>query len=469
MASAPVAGGPLTSERAQEALEQLIAEHAIPGAGFAAARDGQIVATAAAGVTSVDTGLRCDDSTIWQPGSIGKMYTAVLVMQLVDEGRLDLDAPVAAHLPDLRFADAEATRSITARQLLSHTAGIDGDRLDESGRLFGRGDDALQRYVASLADLPQMLPPGRLWSYCNAGYMVLGRLVEVLRGATFEQVLSETLLQPAGLDNTWCFPEEVVARNVAAGHFPGPGGSMSVSPIWALGRAGAAAGAVPYTTMADLLGFAAILLRRGVAADGTRILSEASVAEMLRPHVVCPERELLGGHWGLGVMMRIEPAPSVYGHDGNTLGQTAALRFVPERGIAYALITNRNQANAVFSVLCNAIVDDWAGIVTPRQRRPADGLEVRDVQRLAGTYGNVAAQIDVEVDHGQPTMALRARRETAEQLATTPSPLRPVDQDTFLVHLDIVDEDLQVAFVEPDASGRPGFLHFGGRLYKRER
>jgi CubicO group peptidase (beta-lactamase class C family) len=467
MATAPVAGGPLTSERARQALEQLIEAHGIPGAGFAAARDGQIVATAAAGVANLDTGLPVDDSTVWQPGSIGKTYTTVLVMQLVDDGLLDLDTPVRRYLPDLRFADTEATNTVTARQLLDHTAGIDGDRLDETGATFGRGDDALQRYVESLADLPQMLPPGRLWSYCNAGYMVLGRLVEVLRGMSFEQALAERLLQPAGLADTFWFPEQVVTRNVAAGHLPGPDGSLSVSPIWALGRAGAPAGAVPYTTMRDLLGFAEILLRGGVAANGARILSEAAVAEMLRPHVECPERELLGGHWGLGVMMRLDPAPAVYGHDGNTMGQTAALRFVPERNLAYALITNRHQANAVFAVLCNAIVDEWAGIVTPRQRKPVEGLAVPAPERLAGRYANVGAEIDVAVDGGQPTMTLRARRETAEQFASAPSPLRPIDQDTFVVHLDIVDEDLQVAFVEPAADGRPGFIHFGGRLYRR--
>jgi CubicO group peptidase (beta-lactamase class C family) len=467
MASASVAGRPLTSERAQQALEQLIAEHHIPGAGFAAAKDGQIVASAAAGVTNIDTGLRVDDSTIWQAGSIGKTYTTVLVMQLVDEGVLDLDAPVVTYIPDLRFADDNATRSITTRQLLSHTGGIDGDRIDETGAMFGRGDDAVRRYVASLSDLPQMLPPGKLWSYCNAGYIVLGRLVEVLRDLPFEQVLSERLLQPAGLTSTFCFAEDVVARNVAAGHIPTPDGGMSVSPIWALGRAGAPAGAVPYTTLGDLLGFAGILLRRGVAADGTRILSETAVAEMLRPHVECPERELLGGHWGLGVMMRVDSAPAVYGHDGNTMGQTAALRFIPERNLAYGLITNRHQANAAFGALCNAVVDDWAGIVTPRQRKPVEGLHVDNPERLAGTYANVAAQIEIELAGGVPTMSPRALRDTAEQLDVAPSPLRPLDQDTFVAHLDIADEDLQVAFVEPDAAGRPAFLHFGGRLYKR--
>lgn len=467
MTTAPLAGTSLDSARAQEALEDLIARHDIPGAGFAALRDGEVVATAAAGVANLDTGLRVTDGTIWQPGSIGKTYCTVLVMQLVDEGLVDLDRPVSGYIPGLRFADETATRTVTVRQLLSHTSGIDGDRIDETGALFGRSDDAVQRYVASLADLDQIVEPGRLWSYCNAGYIVLGRLVEVIRGATYESVLREKLLEPAGLGNTFCFPEEVVARNTAVGHMPSPDGTLKVAPIWVMGRSGGPAGVVPYASMTDLVRFADILVRGGIAADGTRILSAESVAEMQRPHAECPERELLGGHWGLGLLAKLDPGPAVYGHDGNTLGQTAAMRYVPERNLAFALITNRHQTNMLFAELCNAIVDDWAGITTARQRKPVEGMQVDASERFTGTYANVAAEIPVALSDGALSMELRPRRALAEPLDLTPFPLRPLDDATFLARIDIVDDDLQVAFLEPDAGGRPRYLHFGGRLYRR--
>ena len=467
MTTAPLAGTELTSSRAQEALERLIADHNIPGAGFAALRDGEVVATAAAGIANLDTGLRVTDGTIFQPGSIGKTYCTVLVMQLVDDGLVDLDKPVTGYIPGLRFADETATRTITVRQLLSHTGGIDGDRIDESGSQFGRGDDAVARYVASLADLDQIVEPGRLWSYCNAGYVVLGRLVEVLREATYESVLREKLLEPAGLRDTLCFPEEVVTRNVSAGHMPMPDASLKVSPIWALGRSGAPAGAIPYATVSDVVRFADVLLRGGVAGNGTRILSAESVAEMQRPHAECPERELLGGHWGLGLLAKLDPGPSVFGHDGNTLGQTAAMRFIPERNLAFALITNRHQTNMLFAELCNAIVDDWAGIVTARQRKPVDGLRVEAPERFTGTYANVAAEIPVTLQDGALTMELKPRREMAEMPDLKPFPMRPLDNTTFLARIDIVDDDLQVAFLEPDGAGRPKYLHFGGRLYRR--
>ena len=127
----------LTEERARESLEGLLERRSIPGAGFIATRGGELVAQVAAGVANLDTGVAVTRETLWQVGSIGKTYTAILVMQLVDEGLVELDRPVVGPLPELRVADPEATRSVTPRQLLSHTSGIDGDRIDETGATFG--------------------------------------------------------------------------------------------------------------------------------------------------------------------------------------------------------------------------------------------------------------------------------------------------------------------------------------------
>ena len=133
---------------------------------------------------------------LFLPGSIGKLYTATLVMMLVDEGKLDLDTPIRHYLPDFEVHDAHARDTVTPRHLLTHTSGFDGDHFTDTGR----GDDALARYVAGCADLPQIVDPGRIWSYSNSGYAILGRIVEVLTGVTFEQALRERLFTPLALD-----------------------------------------------------------------------------------------------------------------------------------------------------------------------------------------------------------------------------------------------------------------------------
>lgn len=173
-----------TSERAQEVLEELLEENGIPGAALAVMHNGEVIATAAAGIANPDTGLQVTDDTIFESGSVGKVYTATLVMQLVDEGLVDIDKPIVEYLPELRLADEDAHNAITARHLLTHTSGLDGDKM--GGPLYGNEDDAIERYVADLGDLNSLQRPGGYWAYSNAG-LILGRLVEVLRGKSFTE------------------------------------------------------------------------------------------------------------------------------------------------------------------------------------------------------------------------------------------------------------------------------------------
>jgi CubicO group peptidase (beta-lactamase class C family) len=464
----------LTSEGAQAVLESITRERHIPGAAFAVVRGGEIVATAATGSANLNTGLPVTPDTLFQAGSIGKVYTATLIMQLVDEGLIELDKPVRTYLPELKFADPAATKSVTVRQLLTHTSGLHGDKLDETGSQFGRGDDCLERYVASLGDLPQIVPPGRLWSYCNSGYMVLGRVIEVLTGLTYEQGLKERLIQPLGLSKTVLFAEEAILHSVAVGHIPNPEGGLKLAPIWAHGRCGAPAGASMVTSVHDLLAFAHMHLRGGVARDGTRILSEASVREMQVPHVGCTERQLLGDHWGLGWMMKTDFGPKVIGHDGNTYGQTASLRLLPEQDIAYALLTNKQrgttafyQGHAAFTELCQQLIDPSAGTITPKKPRPVDGLEL-DLKRFVGTYERVGVRHPVTVADGKLMFALEVTEQrSVEPIDPRPRELQPIDESTFLLHVDEVGEDMQIYFLEPDAAGRPQYLHFGARISRR--
>src|SRR5215467_14257591 len=110
----------------QERLPTLLAEHKVPGAAVAVLAGGQVI-DVAAGVLSKATGVEATVDSVFQVGSITKVWTTSLLMQLVDEGKLDLDNPIRRYLPEFALADAEAAATITVRQLLSHTAGFEGD------------------------------------------------------------------------------------------------------------------------------------------------------------------------------------------------------------------------------------------------------------------------------------------------------------------------------------------------------
>src|SRR5262249_30889547 len=145
--------------------------------------------------------------SLFQIGSITKIFTTTLVMQLVDAKLVDLDAPVQRYVPDFELAEAGAAARITVRHLLTHTSGIEGDYFED----FGRGDDSIERYVASLENIGLIHPTGAMWSYCNTGFVIAGRLVECATGLPFHEALQSRILDAVGLNHTTVLLERMLA------------------------------------------------------------------------------------------------------------------------------------------------------------------------------------------------------------------------------------------------------------------
>src|SRR5580692_6734800 len=215
-----------------ENLSGLLAKYKVPGAAIGVYSGGQVV-DFAAGVLSHATGVEATADSVFQIGSITKTWTATLVMQLADEELLDLDATVVTYLPDFGLADSEAARTMTVRQLLCHKAGFEGDIFTDTGT----NDDCVQKYVETLRTDPQLFPPGAMFSYNNAGYCVLGRIVEVLRGKPFDQALREHLFAPLGLAHAATDANSAILYRAAIGHLPNPedpDGNPVPAPIYSL-------------------------------------------------------------------------------------------------------------------------------------------------------------------------------------------------------------------------------------------
>src|SRR5215211_1860666 len=164
--------------------------------------------TAGFGVTSVEHPLPVDADTLFQIGSITKTFTGTVAMMLVEQGKLDLDAPLRTYLPKLRLKDEEAAARVTMRHLLQHTGGWLGDYFDDTGP----GEDALRRMVTRMAKLPQLTPLGEVWSYNNSGFYLAGRVIEVLTRQPYERVVKETIFDPLGMDHTFFFPGDVMTQ-----------------------------------------------------------------------------------------------------------------------------------------------------------------------------------------------------------------------------------------------------------------
>ncbi|MCC8246183.1 serine hydrolase domain-containing protein [Saccharothrix luteola] len=435
-------------------LAELCEAHQVPGASLAVLVDGEIH-ECATGVLHRGTGVEATTDSLFQIGSITKLYTATLIMQLVAEGALDLDAPVISVLPEFAVADAVATKTVTTRQLLSHTSGIDGDFFHDTGR----GDDCVAAYVAACAGLGQNHPPGATMSYCNSGFTVLGRIIEVLTGQVWDDVLRERLLDPIGAHSTVTLAEDVLRFRSALGHLGEPGEEPVPAPVWGLARSAGPAGTIN-ATAADVVRFARLHLDGGRAPDGTVVLPAEQVAAMRRPFVQLPAGPAHHMCWGLGWIVYDWPGGPVIGHDGATVGQKAFLRVVPESNVAIALLTNGGVPAEVYQRLFTEMLAELAGVAVPDFQPPAEPPEV-DVSRYVGSY--VREGYDVEVTEQDGVLHLRGESigELAAINAVTTAVLVPVEEGLFAARRNEHEPWVPVVFYTlPDGSP---YLHFSLR------
>jgi CubicO group peptidase (beta-lactamase class C family) len=446
-------------------LAAVLEQWDVPGAAFGAARGDEIV-TGAAGLLHRGTGYPVTPDSWFQVGSITKVFTATLVMQLVDDGLVDLDTPVGTYLEGFDVGDETANATITVRHLLSHTSGIDGDYFAD----FGRGLDACARYVASLSEVGMLYEPDTLFSYCNSGFSVLGLLLERLRGKDYDTILTERLLTPLGIAGG-TLAEQAMLHPSAVGHVPGPDDGPAVPESrWALPYASSSVGSTLFTDPAGLIAFARMHLARGVGPDGTRILSEASVAEMQRPYRSLPsigQTAAVGASW----FVYGWDGETVIGHTGGTRGQFAYLFVHPDTGSIVVALTNGPGAGQVFAGFVVPLLAELAGITAPEFPTPPEDPPAMDTQRLGGTYAHYEVEIDVEPSDDGVTVTLRPEKndvlgETGETQTLAFVPHSLTDDTAFLVTAEPV-RGLHGSIAFPAGAGPAPYLQFGSRVSTR--
>jgi CubicO group peptidase (beta-lactamase class C family) len=459
------------------ALEQLVQEsidrHQVPGA-VVGVLQGSTLVEAAAGVTNLATGEAVHRETLFLIGSISKLWTTTLVMQLVDSGDVDLDAPVRRYLPELQLSDRAAADEITVRHLLSHTSGIDEDLT-----LYdGREDACVARYVERVAELPQLLAPGTLFSYCNTGMILAGRLVEVVSGQTYDQALAARLIGPLGLEQTVTLPEDAILQSAAVGHLvrrDAPG--LCVTPRWTLPRASGPAGGTICTSARDLLTFAGAHLGEGRSHTGITILSAASTAAMQERQISLPGSSGdgpmgLGMDQGLGWRLGTRDGVRVIGHGGGNIGQYCQLIAVPERGVAIAILTNSFTSVKLHDEILT-FVAGALGLpsLVDEPAPPASAFtEAIDRERYVGTYANNTGTCRVEERDGGLTLTGTTRSNWVNDLYADERPtgeLQPLSPSEFRLVADSQygDDGERVIFID-EGGDRPRWLHLGLYAYR---
>jgi len=309
----------------------------------------RILQHGALGWADLERQIPMSTNTVMWIASMTKPMTAALVLSLCDEGRCTLDDPLARWLPEFQGLmtsnGTPPSPAPTLRHLLTHTSGLETPPAP-------RWDASLAEVVAASATRPLRFQPGTRWEYSNGGINALGRVVEVIEGAPFAEVLRRRLLEPLGMRDTTFWPEGDLTNRLATAYERDEHGVLRPTGIYFLHgplsdrrRTPFPAGGL-FSTAADYARFMQMLLNGGLTPDGQRILSESAVREMTRTQTGHLRTGFVDGmSFGLGVGVVREPigvtaalSPGSFGHGGAYGTQAWA---DPRRGRIYILMIQR--------------------------------------------------------------------------------------------------------------------------------
>ena len=458
-------------DSAHKALGQFVAEQAdrfkIPGVAVAVLADGS-EHYACHGITSTENPLPVDRDTLFVTGSITKTFTATAIMRLVSERVIALDAPVARYVPELKLADTDATAGITVLNLLNHTSGLDWGVTQDTGE----GDDALARYVALLGTLKPVAPVGTRFSYSQAGYNLLGRVIEEVTGKTYEDAIAALLLEPLGLSRSFFMLGDIMTRRYAVGHNRDAEGNIAIARLWRRWR-GENPGGGLVASVTDLLHWARFHIE-GSARDGRKAkLSPSDVGRMREPTVRLRGSNL-GDAVGLGwFLRRIEDVP-VAGHTGSASGQFSDIVIAPNHGFAVATLANAGPDGILFNrAVIRWSLEAFLGVVD-RDPEPV-AFEPVAAAEVVGDYQNDVMTLTIRVREQrlwlEVLMKPEIRLNSPKQLPPDHEPFQlgflPGDGDEYMI-VSGAFEGQRGYFTRNNAGSVVG-VDLAGRLFGRAR
>ena len=328
-------------------------------------------------------------------GSVTKVLTTTLVLRQVERGIIDLDERVVTYLPEFTLTTPAAAEKIRVRNLLTHTNGIDADLFFPDAR--GRG--ALQLFVEGLGKhCGALFGPDEYVSYSNGGMIVAGRLLEVVTGTSYHDLLKRDVYAPAGMGDSCTSAEEAILRSTAVGHFPDPdAGGARRTGMFMLPDTWAPAGSTPIGTIGDLLAFGRTHLANGVSPSGKRVLSRESTARMqsVSHDMGTPNVAPIGLGWPLMPFGET----TVLSMSGASPGGVAILAAVPGHDLVFAAFGNDPRAMALHDQILLWLLRQQLDLEVP-DLVPGT-CAAGDLTGYAGTYRSNQLRVDVSVVDGQ--------------------------------------------------------------------
>lgn len=405
------------------------------------ARAGEVVLHAGYGDADRQAGLPVTPETVFSIGSITKQFTAAAILALEEAGALRVEDPISRHFEDVP-ADK---RGITIHHLLTHSSGLEGD--------FGGDYERMPRdsLVRLVLESELLWEPGTRYRYSNAGYSLLGAIVEKASGRGYERYLRERLFEPAGLERTGYLTPDWSGERVAVGYRRGERWGTPLDHAWAEDG--------PWWNLranGGLLSSAGDLHRWHRALESDRVLSAASREKLFTPHV--PENEEGTSHYGYGwaITPTSRGTTLIWHNGGNGVFFADFRRYVDEDAVL-VFLTNEASGETVGSGIVRLMFGDEVPMPPAAEAEPAEAV----LRRYAGTYRlPTGVELEVRVVDGQ----LRAHASDPEAAALfVPLPAPPPEAAALVEGI----ERRTAGVVDALAAGDPGpfreaYLEEGG-------
>jgi CubicO group peptidase (beta-lactamase class C family)/D-alanyl-D-alanine dipeptidase len=339
--------------------------------------------------------VRATASTIYRVGSVSKLFTDIAIMRLVEKGVLSLDAPIQKYLPDFHPANPFGG-DITIRELTSHRAGL--TREPPVGNYFDDTSPSLAATVASLNHTTLVYKPGTHSKYSNAGIAVVGEVLEKTQNQSFYPYLERAVLEPMGLTNSAFRPLPRLEARLAKAdmwtldgrRFPAPTFQLGMGPCGSM-----------YTTVVDLGKFLQILFAGGMAPNGQRIITRATLDTMWTPQFA-PAGAKTG--YGIGFGIGEMDGRRTIGHDGAIYGFATTLAALPDDSIGVVVTATLDGVNAVTDHIARTAL---RLMLDARANRPLAALDTTIApprpRALAaiGRYVSASDEVDLEEFEGR--------------------------------------------------------------------
>lgn len=336
----------------EEIAQQVVDEFEIPGVATYIKVDGQAPMIAAAGVTDLDSGQALKDTDQFRIYSITKSFTAMITLQLAEEGILSLDDPVDKWLPESVVGGVPNHDQMTVRQLLNHTSGAYDHMSSEMEGMppfFAQlvaSPEALahwytpQELIDFSTQFPPYFAPGEGATYSNTGYVMMGLIIEAATGSNIEDEMHARIIEPLGLTSTYLETPETPANYVTGYHLMEDGELFNVSGSNSNNSYAWAAGGL-ISNIHDVGRFADALF-------SGELLQPETYAEMF---TFIPDSTIEGKYWGLGVAQRDVPVGQVYAATGEAAGYEAKIVRIPDLNVTIVALFNRTQADPAYDFI----------------------------------------------------------------------------------------------------------------------